>query len=149
TVEGERGWRSIPWITERFIAEQRRRFASVPARFERLWLNRWVSGEGSFLPSDEVHAAVDLTLEESARAEPGVTYRIGGDLGLTHDRAAIVLLHVAGGKVVIDAIRVWRGDRAHPVSLVAVELAIIELARKFGVASITLDQWQAAGMVER
>ena len=61
-IGGPDGWRAVPWMTERFLAQQRRQFAAVPSKFRRLWLNEWASGdEGSFLSSEEIRDALDET----------------------------------------------------------------------------------------
>jgi hypothetical protein len=53
-IGGPDGWKQIQWIKPSFIESQRRKFASVPSKFKRLWLNEWAAGdEGSFLSGEE------------------------------------------------------------------------------------------------
>lgn len=149
-IGGEDGWRSIPWISERFLAAERRRFAAVPSKFTRLYLNQWSAGdEGAFLTSDEIADATDATLIEPDCAAPGVQYSVGVDLGLTHDFTGIVVSHVnAVGHLQVDAVRVWRGTKSRPVDLTDVEREIRSLAWRFKCA-VHIDQWQGALMRQR
>lgn len=120
-IGGPDGWKLVPWIKPSFIETQRKRFAAVPSKFKRLWQNEWSAGdEGSFLTGEEIHSAIDLTLGEPAQGTPGISYTIGVDLGLTFDWSAVVLSHIGHDhKLVVDAVRYWRGTRARPVSIVS------------------------------
>ena len=150
-IGGPDGWRSIPWIKPSFIESQRRKFASVPSKFKRLWENEWASGdEGSFLSGEEIHAAIDPDLSEPAQGLPGMAYTLGVDLGLTFDWSALCLTHIGPDhKLTVDAVRFWRGTRARPVSIMAVEEEIVALAQRFHIGRVVLDQWQAAQLSER
>ena len=54
-ITGREGALSIPWITEQWLARMERLFAHVPAKFQRLALNQWATGDGgSFLSSAEI-----------------------------------------------------------------------------------------------
>jgi hypothetical protein len=149
-IGGPDGWRQVPWITEKFIEQQRRQFASVPSKFLRLWENTWATGDlGSFLTADEIRAAIDPTLTEPLGRVPGGV-SIGVDVGLSFDTTGIVAVHVdANQKLIVDAVRILRGTRARPVSLMDLEEIIVELARRLGATRITIDQWQAAMLAER
>lgn len=150
-IEGEQGWRSIPWITERFIEGQRRQFAAVPSKFRRLWLNEWTSDDtGTFLTGEEIAAAIDPTLTEPERGEPGISYFLGCDLGLTFDWSALCLTHVGSDhKLIVDAVRFWRGTRQRPVQLSIIEDEIIALSHRFKIARCVLDLWQSHYLSER
>jgi hypothetical protein len=72
---GPDGWQSVPWVSARFLDQQRRQFAAVPAKFKRLWLNEWASGdEGAFLTSEEVSDAIDATLPEPETGDTATSY---------------------------------------------------------------------------
>ena len=149
---GEDGWRSVPWITERFIDQQRRQFAAVPAKFRRLWLNEWATGdEDAFLSADEIRDATDPAMVEAVRGEPGIEYALGVDLGLTSDYSAAVVTHLEpnDGRLVVDCVRHWVGTKAAPVSLVQVEEELVSLARRFPLRKVVIDQWQGALLAER
>lgn len=150
-VSGPDAWRIAPWISESFIAQQRRRFASVIAEYRRLFENTWASGdEGSFLSADEIASAVDVEAGEPERGDPGVAYDYGLDVGLTHDWSALAVTHPgADGRIVVDVIRYWRGTRQRPVSLSAVEAEIVSLAARFKPRRVIADLWQAAMLAER
>jgi hypothetical protein len=150
-IGGPDGWRSIPWIKPSFIESQRRKFASVPSKYRRLWENQWASGdEGSFLSGEEIHAAIDPELSEPAHGLPGIAYTLGVDLGLTFDWSALVLTHISSDhKLTVDAVRFWRGTRSRPVSIMAVEDEIVALSKRFHIGRVVLDQWQAAQLSER
>jgi phage terminase large subunit-like protein len=149
-IGGPDGWRSVPWLTAAFMEQERRRFEAVPAKFKRLYLNEWASGdEGTFLTAVEIAEATDAGLAAEPVRQAGMTYSIGGDLGLTHDLTALALSHVdLRGCVVVDAVRSWQGTRATPVDLSAVEAVLVEWASQFN-AAIHLDQWQGAFLAQR
>lgn len=150
-IGGPDGWRSVPWITERHVEAERRRFAAVPAKFKRLYENVWATGDaGSFLTAAEIADATDRTLTEPAAPVPGAAYSMGLDLGLTRDLSALVVTHVdPRGRVTVDAVRTWRGSKARPVNLIDVEATVRELARRFGVRTVHADSWQAALLAQR
>jgi phage terminase large subunit-like protein len=149
-IGGSDGWRSVPWLTEAFMEQERRRFEAVPSKFRRLYQNEWASSdEGTFLTASEIADATDAALPVEPIRQLGMTYSIGGDLGLTHDLTAIALSHVdLAGRVVVDAVRSWQGTRATPVDLIAVEAVLADWARRFD-AAIHLDQWQGAFLAQR
>ena len=131
-IGGSDGWRQVPWITARFIEQQRKQFAAVPSKFRRLWQNEWASGdEGTFLSSEEIHDAIDLDLVEPDTIEAGDCFG-GLDLALSHDWAAFVITRTdERGRLVVVAIRFWRGSRQKPISLMAVEDTVSRLAAQF------------------
>ena len=151
TLAGLDAWRSIPWIKQSFIEAQRRQFAAVPSKFKRLWENEWSTDDaGSFLTGEEIHAAIDPTITEPERGEPGISYTIGVDLGLTFDWSAVVVSHIGSDhRLVVDAVRFWRGTRQRPVSISVIEDEIIALSKRFHVGRCVLDQWQSHFLSER
>ena len=151
-IGGPDGWKQVPWKTEALMQRERRRFAAVPQKFERLWLNQWATSDAaSFLTAAELADAIDDTRTEATEGTPGVAYSIGIDLGLSHDFCALSLVHIDAvtSKLIVDRVDVWRGTKAQPVSLTEVEQAIVGLADRFRVSSCTLDAWQSALLGER
>lgn len=151
-IGGVDGWRQIPWITERFVNQEKRRLSHVFSRFKRLWYNEWASGdESGFLADEEREAAIDRTLSEPERGVPGYSYHGGGDAGSTHDLWGFVISHVdpTDAKLVIDVVRLWRGTKAAPVDFQAVEDEIVRLHQRFALKSLTLDAWQTLHLASR
>jgi hypothetical protein len=148
---GANGWKSVPWISERFIEQQRKQFAAVPSKFKRLWLNEWAAGdEDAFLTAEEIADAVDPTLVEPAAGDSGAVYTLGVDLGLKHDYAAAVVTHLdEDGRVIVDAIRYWIGTRTSPVDLTVLEDELVDLASRFRPRRTVFDFWQAALLAAR
>ena len=148
-IGGEDGWKQVPWITDRFIEGERKRYAAVPAKFTRLYLNQWASGDvGSFLTSVEIHDAIDQAhVEPSA---PVVGARGGIDLGISFDTTGIVVSHVDDQqRLMVDAVRIFRGTKAAPVNLTVVEDTVIDLSNRLGVQHWTVDRWQAQLLADR
>lgn len=77
------------WITAERLAEQRRLLPSIAYR--RLWLNQWTSGSGDALTEADIAAAMTLPGPTSV-PEKGWAYAAGLDLGLSRDKAALVLV---------------------------------------------------------
>jgi hypothetical protein len=150
-IGGPDGWKKVPWIKPSFIESQRRQFAAVPSKFKRLWENEWSTDDaGSFLTGEEIASAIDSTLTEPERGEPSISYTIGVDLGLTFDWSAVVVSHIGPDhKLVVDAVRFWRGTRQRPVSIAAIEDEIIALSKRFRIGRCVLDQWQSHFLAER
>jgi hypothetical protein len=75
---------------------------------------------------------------------------MGVDIGLTFDWTAVVVWHFGPDhRLVVDAIRFWRGIRQHPVSVMAVEDEIVKLSSRFTLERCIVDQWQSRLLAER
>jgi hypothetical protein len=140
-----------PWVSEQDLAQQR---AELPASlYERLHLNRWVSAEGSLTDMDALRECV--TLDGPLEPRPRVTYRIGVDVGLRHDRTAIAVAHAEpiddtdSRRVVLDRLIVLAGTKQREVRLADVEEAVAEAARTYNHARVRLDPWQSVGTKQR
>jgi len=79
----------VPWVSPEALAEQRALLTD--SQFARLHLNRWTASEDRLVSVEGLAASVRLDGPQDYR--PGVTYRIGCDLGLRHDRTAIAVCH--------------------------------------------------------
>jgi hypothetical protein len=86
-----------------------------------------------------------------------VIYRIGIDLGLSHDRTAVAVAHAEidpgteppSRRIVLDRLVVFEGTKDHPVRISEVEAAVLSLQRAYNRARVRADPWQAVGMIQR
>ena len=149
-ISGREALRAIPWITDEWIDRMARQFAHVPAKYQRLVLNQWATGDaGSFLTAAEVADAIDRGRSGlPIGPAPGCT--IGVDLGLSHDTCAIVASRVDDQmRLVVEAVEIYRGTPSKPVSLMMVEDRIVALASALGARKIVGDRWQFQLLAER
>jgi phage terminase large subunit-like protein len=136
-----------PWLDPADLDEQR---AELPAwEFERLHLNRWVESDDRL--SNVADLAACVTLDGPRERAPGRRYALGLDVGLRHDRTALVVCSVEQGRsgVALDRLAVWQGSRARPVSLDTVEAAIVEAWSSYGRPPLVADPWQSAQLCQR
>ncbi len=98
------------WISADWVRQQQ---ASNPTHvFDRLIRGLWTSGHGRLLTGEEIRGIFGQ-IPEGAEA-----WVVGVDLALTRDRAAIVLLRLApGGIIVIESILLWVPRRGEPVPI--------------------------------
>ena len=135
----------VPWLAEDRIAEQRRRLPE--SSFRRLVLNEWAEGEDRLTIVEDLDAA--LTLDGPVGPVAGHRYVMGVDLGISHDRTAAAVCHRDGDEVVCDRLQVWSGTKRRPVDLSEVEAWIAEAVGEYNRASVFIDPFQAALMIER
>jgi hypothetical protein len=132
------------WITDEWVDQMR---ALLPvAAFDRLISNVWTSGAGDFVTAEQWQACVDQFLQRS-RGGSG-RYFGGLDLGLTHDRTVLAIVHWDADKIVLDELLVWQGDRTEPVSIVAVEAALLDAAERYPGLELYADPWQMRRSLE-
>ena len=124
----------LAWIDRAQLDEQRRMLSD--SAFARLHLNRWAASEDRLVtPELLAEAAV---LDGSQGPLSGVTYAIGVDIGLRHDRTAVAVAHAEPIgepsvleprrlRVILDHLVVLAGTKEHEVDLGQVE----ELVRVF------------------
>jgi hypothetical protein len=129
----------LPWVSAEFLAEQ------------RLHLNRWISAEGLLTTREDLAACARLP--GPLLPQPGVSYRIGVDLGVKRDRSVASVCHGvrdgAGIRVVMDEQKVWTPRRLRPVDLTQVEEWLLDAAKRFNGARIIGDPWQFVAMAGR
>ncbi len=136
------------WIEPAWV-EQMRDLLPAPA-FDRVIGNAWTSQSGDFVTRDEWRRCVDPDWTRQLTAEAGRSYFAGLDLGLTHDKTAFAVMHRDGmGSLRLDDLEVWSGTRSEPVSIAAVERAMIDASARFSPLSIVADPWQLRGSIER
>jgi hypothetical protein len=133
------------WITPEWVEQMR---ALLPAAaFERLIGNTWSSGAGDFVTADQWRRCLD---ERLAPTRTGSGRRFAGlDLGLVKDRTAFSVVHWEGERIVLDELDVWEGSRDEPVSIRAIEAALLDAAKRYPNLEIRADPWQLRGTVER
>ncbi len=143
----------VPWISQEILESERRRLPS--SQFDRLHLGVWTEPEDHLARLEDIHACVDPNLD--SRPRPNTEYCIAIDLGLTHDRAVVVVAHGeldpklgkdAPIRVVVDLLKVWTPEPGKPVQLQEVEDYIAITGRLYP-GRVRADFWQAAGMIQR
>jgi hypothetical protein len=111
--------------------------------------NRVAPSESAFLTFQETQDAL-VHGPEPERGALGARYTAGLDLGLTFDWSAFVIGHCdARGVFSVDVVRTWRGTPLRPVNLWELEETILDLAKRFHLSAMAVDQWQAQGLVQR
>jgi hypothetical protein len=143
-------WVVCPWITESWVRQQERTFASCPARFRRVVLNEMAGSDDGLITAAELRDAIDETMVEPDSGVPGAAYTVGVDLGISCDWTAVTLVHTdERGKVVVDISKYWRGTPDQPVSLMEVEGWLFELSKRFRIDAVILDPWNSRLLQER
>jgi hypothetical protein len=132
------------WISLEWIEQQRILLPAVA--FERVIENRWTTGAGDFVTAEQWRECVDPFLQPS-RGGSG-RYFGGLDLGLTHDRTVLAIVHWHGDKIVLDELLVWQGEKTEPVSIVAVEAALLDAAERYPGLELYADPWQMRRSLE-
>src|SRR5205807_859893 len=79
-----------PWLDSDRLEEQRRRLPA--SSYARLFMNEWTAAEDRLVAPDDLRVCV--TLDGPLEPQAGKRYVIGLDLGLVHDRTAMVVAHL-------------------------------------------------------
>jgi phage terminase large subunit-like protein len=151
SARGSQRWRvsetagPVPWLDPADLDEQRRLLTD--SQFRRLILNQWTTGEDRLATLDAIRACV--TLDGPQDPVPGRRYLVTVDLGLVRDRTVVAVCHRYGAVVILDRMLVLQGSKARPVSLQAVEDALVEVSERFARPRLVCDPWQATGLVQR
>ena len=137
-----------PWVSEADLTESERR--NTQSRFRRLWWGVWAAGNGDALDADDITAAINLDLGPMEGAVPGFAFVAGLDVGIKHDHAALVIVgrHGRTSRLRVAKIESWRPGR-QGVDLEQVETACREAHRRFRLARLYYDPYQAALMAQR
>jgi len=142
----------VPWVSPAALDEQRALL--LDSQFARLHLNVWTASEDRLVSVEGLAAAVRLAGPQDY--QPGVSYRMGVDLGLRHDRTAIAVCHAEvvdrrarTRRVVLDRMVVFEGSQADEVRLAEVEGVLLACWRSYGRPKVRLDPWQAIGLAQR
>lgn len=145
-----------PWNDPVALEEQRR--ALPESSFRRLYLNEWLETDDRLASLEELEALVHDVHPPSHR---GVRSFIGVDLGITHDRTAVAILHVeepgrrdgtdgepGERRVLVERVETWAGTTEHPVRLADVRDWLIREAERYVDVHVVFDAWQSVGMVQ-
>jgi hypothetical protein len=142
-----------PWVDEPLLAEQERR---LPASlFARLFRNVWAAPEDRLARMDDLRACA--VLKGPLPPVLGVEYVVTLDVGVVHDRTAMVVAHAEpldgsgqeGVRVVCDLLRVWQGSHENPVQLPELGEAVAEVAATYNDALILYDPRDAVELSQR
>jgi phage terminase large subunit-like protein len=146
----------VPWIDPERLDEQRR--ALPESSYQRLHLGRWAAAEDRLTTLDDLAACA--TLDGPLAPRPGVSYVIGADLGITHDRTALAVCHaeatyadtthreIIGHRVFVDRVHCWKGSRDNPVQVAAVRDALLTSSHSYNGARLVIDPYQAIGVAQ-
>lgn len=137
------------WQSADAIEQQREELD--PLEFDRLWMNRWLSGVSGGIPYAHIVRATRLAGPEAA-ASHGADFVLGSvDLGLVGDRATLIwgACYVPTRTVRILIHRTWY-PKDFPDN--EVELSVVGRAIKSDMVAlggadwVYLDQWQSASL---
>lgn len=148
TLDGPRA----AWITAEVLEEQRRMLP--PEVYDRLWLNRWVSGGGDHLSATEIEAAIRLPKAIGPRSRThGRLYVAGLDLSIRGDDTAFVMCEVDGPEQALRVVRVtnWtpRDFENGEILFAEIEHEVRRQNERYLPAVIYADPFQAVGMSQR
>ncbi len=133
-----------PWADPDRLAEQRTRLPEPVYR--ALFMNEWTEAEGAFLDPAAIRRAFVLPGPSAPVDERQYVGSL--DLGLVNDRTVLAVGHREGSDVHLDAMQVWRGTKARPVSLSEVRDAVLAAHRRYKLRGLHFDRWQAHRLVE-
>lgn len=117
-----------------------RRYREIPRfEFERYHLNRWTAAGESWLPP----GAWDRCAEKGMEIPAGADVVLGVDIGLKHDRSAVVALCPREDGAVAVKARVFDPPGGGgQLDLALVEDAIRQAARDYRVGAVVYDPWK-------
>jgi phage terminase large subunit-like protein len=149
TLDDEATWRAAnpsSWIDLEDLRRERRRLPEHV--FRRLHLNQWTTSEDHWLPPGAWEDCL-ADAPEDAVIPRGAPVTLGVDLGLKHDKAAVVVVHKTD-ITTEDGLPCY-AVRAHVIdppgggvslSIGDVEQQIRDLAREFDVQQVLYDPWR-------
>ena len=153
------GWRRSdvkgpsPWMPAAEVEAQRRTL--MPGRFARWFENEWVGTDERLASWAQLRRAAVLGGPVPYGA--GRRYFVGVDLGLSHDRTAVAVVHselpesgeVASRRFVLDRLEVREGRPGAEVSLEEVERMLLAISVHYRGPEFRVDPWQAELLVQR
>jgi phage terminase large subunit-like protein len=135
----ERAWLGDdPEEMAEYYAEQARSLR--PGTYNRLHLNQWQSAEEAFVTAELWDAC---RVEYPPERAPGPIY-VGLDAATKHDCAAVIAVAPEGERLRVVAQRIWTPRFRRPIDLEDIEDYLIELGRRFQIATVAYDPYQLA-----
>lgn len=138
-----------PWVDAALLEAQRE--VLPDSEWRRRHRNEWVADEDVLATREDVEAC--LAHVGALPYDPARRYIATLDVGVVHDRTALVVAHVEPSDtgpptVVVDSLRTWQGSRRDPVPLTEVEAAVVETCKSYS-AYLHYDPSQAKLLGER
>jgi phage terminase large subunit-like protein len=136
-----------PWQSQAWLDEMRRTLR--PGQFKRLIENEWASSEGAFIDLAEWDSCVNPSLRPLL-ADSSMLVFAGLDCSVRHDGTAIAVcaLDCASNRVRVVNHRLFRPE-GKDIDFAAVEQELIGLAKRFNLASVYFDPFQAESLAQR
>jgi hypothetical protein len=140
--------RIAPWQSLQWFEEARR--STRPTAFQRQYLNEFAAAESQFIPIEEWDACTDKSLRP-VLSDHGMTIFVGLDCSVRRDTTAIVAATVdtAEQRVRVVAHKCFRPTGGTAIDFAEVETALKDLEKRFTVASVTYDPFQAEYLAQR
>lgn len=138
------------WISASALAEQER--VLPPGVYRRLWQNDWAPEVGDALSTNGIDRAI-CDGHHAPGLPPGFVMPLAGlDIGLKHDKTALVILaieHTDRPTIQVLHTRTWSAPPGGEVDLLDVEHGIYEACRLYRCGQLVADYWQAADVIQR
>jgi hypothetical protein len=138
----------IPWVSDRWV-EQQRRPPNSPSAFAQKILNQWTSSENAFIERERWEACIDPALSQLTR-NTNLHIWVGVDASVNHDASAIVCVTREGDKWRVVRHRCWYPSPAEPLDYEnTIEAELRYLRDNFFVRQIYFDPFQMVSTAER
>ncbi|MCE9604435.1 MAG: phage terminase family protein [Planctomycetia bacterium] len=136
------------WISPKHLAEQRR--ILPPVAFDRLWLNKWTTGQGDAITEADILRAITMHEKPTRESFVGATFIAGLDLGIKRDASAIAIggCEANGGRVRLAHTDSWKAEPGKTLDLMKLEEEIVRLHKEYGF-DLFYDPWQAELLAQR
>ncbi|HUT30924.1 MAG TPA: terminase TerL endonuclease subunit [Sedimentisphaerales bacterium] len=140
-------WRTdyedIPWVTERYLASQRRRLSE--STYLRFHENAWVAAETAFISAEQIQSCTKPGLLRGRTCHGPVV--LGVDIGLKHDCCGVVVVgqSVRPGSLAVYDHALFVPQKGQAVDLeTTVEAYLLELWQKYLIGQVGYDPYQFA-----
>lgn len=130
------------WITEAYLAKQRRRLPD--AIYRRLHSNEWTSGTGGLFTFEDWDACISEAVSPLLPTH-ALPLSVGVDCSIKRDRTAVVAAYYddTTKKVLLAVNRWWQPTAAQPLNLEeTVEAYLLELADRYRLRQVRYDPYQ-------
>ncbi len=137
-------------ISEEMLAMMRKLLP--PGAYARSYENRWTTTAGDALSEEDLLAAVrpEMANNPMDGSERDWVFAGGLDLGLKRDHSAfaIVAKNCTTGMTRLARLWNWAPTKERQVDLADVEATVLAADRRFHMAAVACDPWQAAQMMQ-